>query len=40
MYDPVKEACRSCGCSMNDSTWALRNGIKMATKICPMGLWR
>lgn len=40
MYDPVKEACKKCGCAMNNSSWALRNGIKMKTKICPMGLWR
>lgn len=40
LYDSVKEACKKCGCAMNDKSWALRNGIKMKTKICPMGLWR
>jgi hypothetical protein len=40
LYDPVKEACKKCGCAMNDSSWAVRNGIKMLNKICPMGLWR
>jgi hypothetical protein len=40
LFDPEREACKKCGCAMNDSSWALRNGIRMATKICPMGLWR
>lgn len=40
LYDPDKKACKKCGCAMNDSSWPLRNGIKMKTKICPMGLWR
>ncbi len=40
MYDPEKEACKKCGCAMNDSSWPLLNGIKMKTKICPMKIWR
>ena len=39
LYDPIKEACKKCGCAMNDSSWPLFNGIKMKTKICPAGLW-
>lgn len=40
LYDAKKQACTKCGCSMNNSSWPLLNGIKMATKICPAGLWR
>jgi hypothetical protein len=40
LFDPNKEACMKCGCAMNNSSWPLRNGIRMATKICPMKLWR
>lgn len=40
LYDHEKEACKKCGCNMNDSSWPLRNGIKMKTKVCPMKLWR
>jgi len=39
LYDPVKCACKKCGCAMNDSSWPLLNGIKMKSKKCPLNLW-
>jgi len=40
LYNQKKQACNKCGCAMNDSSWPLLNGIRMSTKICPMGLWK
>ena len=37
MYDPVKKACKSCGCAVNKSSFPLGNKLKMATQTCPLG---
>ena len=33
------KSCTLCGCSVNKSETALRNKIRMATEVCPLGKW-
>ena len=37
MFDHEKQACKSCGCSVNKSSFPLGNKLKMATEECPLG---
>lgn len=37
LFDREKQACNSCGCSVNESPFPLGNKLKMATEKCPLG---
>ncbi len=36
-YDPVKHACKSCGCQVSTDSSPLSNKLAMATEHCPIG---
>ncbi len=36
-YDPVKHACKSCGCQVSVDSSPLSNKLAMATEHCPIG---
>ena len=36
-YDPVKHACKSCGCNVSTESSPLSNKLAMATEHCPIG---
>lgn len=38
-YDPVKRACKHCGCRVNKGAMPLTNKLKMGTEVCPYGLF-
>lgn len=38
-FDPVANACKSCGCPVAPSGHPLGNKISMATEKCPLGQW-
>lgn len=38
-YDPDAHACKNCGCSVSTDSSPLGNKLKMATEVCPLGLW-
>jgi hypothetical protein len=38
-FDPKKEACKVCGCSVKKSRFALRDKVAMATEVCHKGHW-
>ena len=38
-FDPKKEACKVCGCSVKKSRFAIRDKVAMATEVCHKDHW-
>ncbi len=38
-FDPRKEVCKVCGCSVKKSRFAIRDKVAMATEVCHKGHW-
>jgi hypothetical protein len=40
LFDAEAVACKKCGCKVSAARWAIASKTRMATEVCPKGLWK